>query len=116
MPRRYPRAPGRRTGFPHSLTGLAVDRLPDQVGVTVVACVLLDHVHQDPTERERRVLMTALPCGLLLEAAADQGGVNHPVGTAYRLVEERQQLFGGVVPSGVPFPVAVGVPVDVVER
>jgi hypothetical protein len=33
--------------------GLTVDRLPDQVGVAVVAGVLLDHVRQDPSQGER---------------------------------------------------------------
>jgi len=35
-----------------SLTGLAVDGLAEQVGMTVVSCVLLDHVQQDPPEAE----------------------------------------------------------------
>jgi hypothetical protein len=33
-----------------SLARLTVDRLADQVGVTVVAGVFLDHVHEDPPE------------------------------------------------------------------
>src|SRR5260370_24522688 len=35
-----------------SLARLTVDRLADQVGVTVVAGVFLDHVHEDPPERD----------------------------------------------------------------
>ena len=35
-----------------SLTGLAVDGLAEQVGMTVVSCVLLDHVQQDPPKAE----------------------------------------------------------------
>jgi len=34
------------------LARLSVDRLPDQVGVTVVPRVLLDHVHEHPPERD----------------------------------------------------------------
>src|SRR5690242_10679368 len=48
------------TGTTTSLAGGAVDRLPDQVGVAVVAGVLLDHVHVDPADVPLAVAMLML--------------------------------------------------------
>src|SRR4051794_19054883 len=100
-----------------SLPGLAVDRLPDQVGMTVVAGVLLDHVQQDPAQAE-----LPEPIGLVgdretvqARAFGTQGRIEYGVRAAYGLVEEREQLLGRVVLRRVPLPVAVGLPVDGVE-
>src|SRR3954453_15782610 len=73
-----------------SLTRLAVDRLPDQVGVAVVPGVLLDQVHQDPAQAEGAL---ALAAALLRRLAVQprrrgESGVDDRVGTAYGLVEE----------------------------
>jgi hypothetical protein len=35
-----------------SASGVAVDRLADQVGAAAVPCVLLDHVNEDPPKAE----------------------------------------------------------------
>src|SRR5689334_7322802 len=99
-----------------SLTGLTVDRLADQVGVAVVAGVLLDHVHEDPAEAEGGVLVATLPLRLLVETTVREGLVDDRIGSVDGLVEERTQLLRGVVLRAVPLPVAVGVPVDGVER
>ncbi len=52
-PLRSDRAPGRR---PCSLPHRSVDLLTQQVGVPVVAGVLLNHVHHDPPQGEARLL------------------------------------------------------------
>ena len=60
-PRSQPRAGRRdrlrRATVGRSLPGRAVDPLTDQVGVTVVAGVLLDHVHHDPSQRDRTPIL-----------------------------------------------------------
>src|SRR3954463_14465786 len=94
-----------------SLPRLAVDRLPDQVRVAVVPRVLLDHVQEDPPEAEVPEAVGGLGHREPVEAhtAGRQGLVEDGVRTAYCLVEQGEELLGGVVLRGVPLPVAVGV-------
>src|SRR4051794_37767506 len=86
-----------------SLTGLAVDGLPDQVGMAVVPGVLLDHVDDDPAQAERLTLAPApLRRGGIEPRVAGQRRVDHHVCTTDGLVEEPAQLLGAVVVRGVP--------------
>src|SRR6185295_9620539 len=94
---------------------MTVDRLPDQVGVAEVACVLLDHVHEDPAEGERLARLRTRADRLRLEPTVGESVVNDRVRTAYRLVEERPQRLRAVVTSRLELPVVIGVPVEGVE-
>ena len=51
--------------------GLAVDGLPEKIGVAVVPGVLLDHVTEDPAEAGRPAV-ASYPAGALVEAASRQ--------------------------------------------
>ena len=72
--RQDPDTPGRKERFPRqatSLPGQTINRLTDEIGVTVVTRVLLDHVHHDPAHRRRTPVRQAEP-GELVQAAGCQ--------------------------------------------
>src|SRR5580658_4186941 len=99
---------------PELLPGLPVDRLPQQVRMAVVPGVLLDHVAQDPAQARRPAVGPRAP-GELIEAAVGEGLSNQRAGTGCRVLPERHQLIGRLAGRGMPFPVAVGLPVNRVE-
>src|SRR5262249_58638291 len=88
----------RGSGPRRSIAGKPVDRLADQVGVAVVAGVLLDHVEVDPAQRD----LLALPVdeGLVQPVA---GG---PLPRPGALAGERREILGHV---GIVEVVEVGV-------
>ena len=96
------------------LPRLAVDGLADQVGVAVVAGVLLDHVHEDPAQAEARprprvarrrpTRASSPPSASASAMIASEAATESSNSTA--------QVLGAVVDRAVPVPVAVGLPVD----
>lgn len=90
--------------------GLSVDRLTDQVGVTVVARGLLDHVQEDPAEIERLVAPAALPYRSLVERG---DGVNSRAAAFTRLLVQRAQLGRVVFGRGAELPVGIRLSVDI---
>src|SRR5215510_8366801 len=71
-PRRSERAPAMPTWA--SVTGYAVDPLPDEVGVAVVACVLLDHVQVDPANVEGALWVVAVAGHDIIKLLSGHGG------------------------------------------
>src|SRR5215471_12030863 len=57
-----------------SVTGDAVDPLPDEVGVAIVACVLLDHVQVDPANVECALSVVAMPRHDIIKLLSSHGG------------------------------------------
>ena len=98
-----------------SLAGGAVDRLADEVGVAVVAGVLLDHVHEDPAQAGSSAVGPGAP-RRLRQAAVRQHLGEDLTRAVDRLLPEREQLLGRVLGGRVPVPVGVGVPVHRVPR
>src|SRR4051794_23713106 len=88
-----------RSDTSQSPAGTAVDRLPDQVGVAVVAGVLLDQLHEDPAQREGLARVRAREHRLRLEARPCERVVDDGVRTTYRRVEQGSQPLRAVVPG-----------------
>jgi len=75
-----------------AVAGLAIDRLAQQVGVTVVARVLLDHVYDDPPQI-RRSAVRPTPLRELIEAAVRQCLGDQGARPLDRGVPQREQIL-----------------------
>src|SRR5687768_10064095 len=94
-------------GVPRSLADGAVDRLAQEVGVPVVARVLLDHVGQDPPQADRAVVrMVEAPIERLALGSDAAGAVDLLSPDAERLGDiGRLDLPVGVAQVGTAVPV-----------
>src|SRR5580698_6968635 len=113
LPLRYVRsgvAPGVRL-----LPRLPVHGLPDEVGVTVVPAVFLDHVAEDPAQAGRATI-GPLDLGQLRQPAGSKRLVGLDSGTLDRVFPQRSQFLGTVMCCRVPIPVRIGIPVGGVPR
>jgi hypothetical protein len=95
--------------------GLAVNRLAENVGVAVMAGILLDHVAQDPAQA-RCLAVRPGTLGQLAEVAIRQCLREQSAGAFHALLPQREQLLGGVLGGRAPLPVRIGFPVHRVPR
>src|SRR5699024_1069370 len=95
------------------LPGLAVERLAQQVGVTVVPRVLLDHVGEDPAQA-RCLTVGKGASGELIKTVLLQRLGDMEAGPLNRCLPQVAQLLGGVVSCRVPVPIGICLPVDAV--
>src|SRR6266571_5474016 len=93
------------------LSDKPIDRLPDEVGMAHVACVLLDHVNEEPSQAGGPAVGPGAGGEPVQAAGGDRLGYQG-AGAAYRFLPQRLELRGAVPGSSVPLPVRVGVPVD----
>lgn len=90
---------------------LAVDALPDEIGVAGVPRILLDEVDEDPPQREGHPLATGRPHRWGVQTRLGERPVGAVIGHSDGPVVEREELLRRVRCGGVPLPVRVGVPV-----
>src|SRR5262245_4076209 len=84
-------ARGTRNQYYVLLPGLSVYRLPDEIRVTVVPRVLLDHVAQDPAQARRGSIRPG-PLGQLIQSASRERLGHAGARSHYCLLPERTQL------------------------
>src|SRR5829696_4947279 len=116
LPRRVPPssatpATGASSRLRWVLPDQAVDRLPEQVGVTDVAGVLVVQVDQE-TPDIGRLTGLGLERRRLVEPTLGDRGRPRRRGPFDGALPERVELLGGVVDGRAPFPAGFGVEVD----
>ena len=89
-------------------TDEAIHRLADEIGVTDVARVLLDHVDQQPAQAWRTAIGPGSP-GQTVQAAVGQRLGNDGARATHGLMPDRRQLLWRAVSSRVPLPVRIGI-------
>jgi hypothetical protein len=86
-----------------------IDRFSNEVGVAIVARVLLDHVEQDVAQAGERAIGPAM---LPRRASVGHRRSEQRARTGYGAAPERVEPFGGVLGGGAPVPRRVDRPVD----
>src|SRR6185503_10549085 len=107
-----PRSAGQRSAR-RIVANTPVDRFPDEVGVAVVARVLLDHVEQDVAQAGGRAVR---PAGPSRRSAVGHRRSEQRARAGHGVAPERVELFGGIIGGGAPVPRGVGAPVHGVPR
>ena len=86
--------------------GLSVDRLAEEVCVAVVPGVLLDHVQQDPAQRDWLAVGGGAG-GEGVQAVDGEGPHDMVTGPVHCVAPAGAQVVGFLVGSGAPLPVRV---------